>query len=205
MHTHCEASSDSSTPIEEQARAIRAAGLDAVCATDHNTIDGALRLREIAVGFRVIVGEEIASREGEVIGLFLDFAIPPNLSADETFARIKAQGGLVVIPHPFSPARPLQLREQTLDRLWPEIDALEVLNGREEFPSDNKRAARYARERGIPGTAGSDAHRAAEIGRAYMEIDDFSSPKELLVGLGSGAVRRRMSPIGRLVRALRTR
>lgn len=203
MHTHCVASSDSTTPIEQQARAIQAARLDAVCATDHNTIDGALRLQDIADGFRVIVGEEIATREGEVIGLFLDRAIPPDLSAEETIARIKAQGGLVVVPHPFSPTRPQQLRRQTLDRLWPQIDALEVLNGREEFPSDNKRAARYARERGIPGTAGSDAHRAAEIGRAFVEIDEFSSPQELLRVLPSAVVRRRTGTIGRILRGLR--
>src|SRR5207244_7517285 len=72
MHTHCEASPDSRTPLAEQARAVRAAGLDVVCATDHNTIDGALRLREMADGFRVIVGEEVSSRDGELIGLFLD-------------------------------------------------------------------------------------------------------------------------------------
>ena len=204
MHTHCAASPDSTTSIEDQARAIRAARIDVVCATDHNTIEGARRLEDIAVGFRVIVGEEIGSREGEIIGLFLDRAIPSELSAEETIARIKAQGGLVVVPHPFSPSRPQQLRRQTLDRLWPQIDALEVINGREEFPSDNKRAARYARERGIPGTAGSDAHRATEIGRAYVEIDDFGSAEELLEALRSCVVRqRRAGPVERLMRLSR--
>jgi predicted metal-dependent phosphoesterase TrpH len=201
MHTHCEASPDSATSIEDQARAIREALIDVVCATDHNTIEGARRLEDIAVGFRVIVGEEIGSREGEIIGLFLDNAIPPGLSAEETIARIKAQGGLVIVPHPFTPSRPQQLRRQTLDRLWPQIDGLEVLNGREEFPSDNRKAAAYARERGIPGTAGSDAHRATEVGRAYVEVEDFASPEELLHALRTGVVRiRRTSPIQRLVR-----
>ena len=76
MHTHSEASPDSRTPIAEEARGVRAAGIDVICATDHNTIDGALRLRELADGFRVIVGEEISSRDGEIIGLFLESAIP---------------------------------------------------------------------------------------------------------------------------------
>ncbi len=200
MHTHCDASPDSNTSVEEQANAIRAARVDAVCATDHNTIDGALRLREIAQGFRVILGEEIRSSDGEIIGLFLDRVVPPDLSAEETISRIKAQGGIVVVPHPFSPSRPNPIRRGVLDRLWPQIDALEVINGREEFPADNKKAASYARERGIPGTAGSDAHRATEIGRAYVEIDDFTSAQELLQALRSGVVRRRPTgPVGRLL------
>src|SRR6266511_5232180 len=92
MHTHSEYSPDSRTPLASQAAAIKAAGLDVVCATDHNTIDGALRLRELADGFRVIVGEEVSSRDGEIIGLFLDKAVPRGLSAEETIARIRDQG-----------------------------------------------------------------------------------------------------------------
>src|SRR2546428_5286843 len=89
MHTHSEYSPDSRTPLRAQAEAIRAAKLDVVCATDHNTIEGALRLREIADGFRVIVGEEISTREGEIIGLFLEHPIERGLSAEETIARIR--------------------------------------------------------------------------------------------------------------------
>jgi predicted metal-dependent phosphoesterase TrpH len=195
MHTHCDASPDSRTRVDEQARAIRAARLDVVCATDHNTIEGALRLREVAVGFRVIVGEEIRSRDGEIIGLFLDRAISPELSAEETISRIKDQGGLVIVPHPFSPSRPRPLMRTVLDRLWPRIDALEVLNGRKEFPADNKRAAKYASERGIPVAAGSDAHRASEIGRAFVEVGEFGSAEELLEALRTGSARQRWNPV----------
>jgi predicted metal-dependent phosphoesterase TrpH len=191
MHTHCDASLDSRTRVDEQARAIRAAHIDVVCATDHNTIEGALRLREVAVGFRVIVGEEIRSRDGEIIGLFLDRAIPPDLSAEATISRVKEQGGLVVVPHPFSPSRPNAIMRTVLDRLWPQIDALEVLNGRRAFQADNKKAAEYANERGIPGAAGSDAHRASDIGRAFVEVDHFGAPQELLHALRNGSVRRR--------------
>lgn len=195
MHTHCDASPDSRTPVGEQARAIRAAGLDAVCATDHNTIEGALRLQEVATGFRVIVGEEIRSRDGELIGLFLDRVIPADLSAEETISRIKDQGGLVVVPHPFSPTRPNPLLHLVLDRLWPTIDALEVLNGRREFPADNAKAATYARERGIPGTAGSDAHRASEIGRAFVEVEEFGSSEEFRQALRTATISQRRRPL----------
>ncbi|HLZ48669.1 MAG TPA: PHP domain-containing protein, partial [Candidatus Limnocylindria bacterium] len=131
MHTHCEYSPDSRTPVAVQALAIKAAGLDVVCATDHNTIEGALRLRDLADGFRVIVGEEISSRDGEIIGLFLEQAIPRDLSAEETIDRIHAQGGLVSVPHPYSHNRIYRLRREALERVWPTIDAIEVFNARE--------------------------------------------------------------------------
>src|SRR5436309_16062612 len=155
MHTHCEASPDSRTKIADQARAIQSAGLDVVCATDHNTIIGALRLREIADGFRVIVGEEISSRDGEIIGLFLESAVPRELSGEETIARIHDQGGLVVVPHPFSINRRYHMRRTSLDRLRSQIDALEVFNAREAVFLNNRSAAAYAQAHDMLGTAGS--------------------------------------------------
>ena len=193
MHTHCEASPDSRTPLAEQARAVRAAGLDVVCATDHNTIDGALRLREMADGFRVIVGEEVSSRDGELIGLFLERPVPRGLSGEETIARIRDQGGLVVVPHPFSRNRRYHIRRDALDRLLTSIDALEVFNAREAFSGDNRRAAAYARERGLAGAAGSDAHRVAEVGRAFVEMRDFAGRADFLDALRDGVVHGRLS------------
>jgi len=190
MHTHCEYSPDSETPVAEQARAIKALGLDVVCATDHNTIEGALRLRELADGFRVIIGEEVSSREGELIGLFLEHPVPRDLSAEETIAAIHAQGGLVSVPHPFSHNRPAHLRRETLDRLWPQIDALEILNARELDAADNRKAAEFARERNIPGAVGSDAHRVADLGRAWLACPDFSGPEDFLDAIRAGTVHR---------------
>jgi hypothetical protein len=193
MHTHSEASPDSRTPVAEQARAIRAAGLDIVCATDHNTIDGALRLRELADGFRVIVGEEISSRDGEIIGLFLERAVPRDLGGEETIARIHDQGGLVVIPHPFSVNRRYHMRRAALDRLRTEIDALEVFNAREAIFLNNRAAAAYARTHGIVGTAGSDAHRASEIGRAFVDMPDFAGREDFMDALREGVAHGRLS------------
>ncbi|HEV8468784.1 MAG TPA: PHP domain-containing protein [Candidatus Limnocylindria bacterium] len=193
MHTHSEASPDSRTSIADQARAIRAAGLDVVCATDHNTILGALRLREIADGFRVIVGEEISSRDGEIIGLFLESAVPRDLGGEETIARIRDQGGIVVIPHPFSINRRYHMRRAALDRLRPTIDALEVFNAREAFALNNRAAASYAREHRMIGAAGSDAHRAVEIGRAFVEMPDFAGRADFIEALRAGTVHGRLS------------
>src|SRR5436309_10979318 len=193
MHTHCEASPDSRTKIADQARAIQSAGLDVVCATDHNTILGALRLREIADGFRVVVGEEISSRDGEIIGLFLESAIPRDLTGEETIGRIHDQGGVVVVPHPFSINRRYHMRRASLDRLRSQIDALEVFNAREAIFLNNRSAAAYAREHNIVGAAGSDAHRASEIGGAFVEMPDFAGRGDFLESLRQGVTHGRLS------------
>ena len=192
-HTHSEYSPDSRTPLAEQARALRAAGIDVVCATDHNTIDGALRLREIADGFRVIVGEEISSRDGEIIGLFLEQAVPRDRSGEETISRVHEQGGVVIVPHPFSINRRYHMRRSALDRLRPSIDAIEVFNAREAFGLENRRAAAYAAEHGLVGAAGSDAHRAAEIGGAFVEMPDFEGRDGFLAALREGVVHGHLS------------
>ncbi len=196
MHTHSEYSPDSRTPLVEQAKAIRAAGLDVVCATDHNTIEGALRLREMADGFRVVVGEEISSRDGEIIGLFLERPVPRDLSGEETIARIREQGGLISVPHPFSRNRVYHFRRDALDRLWPQVDCIEVFNAREAFSGDNRRAAAYAKERDLPGAVGSDAHRASEIGRAWIELDEFAGRDDLVSALRTGVVHGGLSGAG---------
>jgi predicted metal-dependent phosphoesterase TrpH len=193
MHTHSEYSPDSRTPLAVQALAIKAARLDVVCGTDHNTIEGALRLRELADGFRVIVGEEISSRDGEIIGLFLEKPVPRDLSAEETIARIHEQGGLVSVPHPYSHNRIYRIRREALERVWPTIDAIEVFNAREAIANDNRRALAFSQLHGIPGAVGSDAHRAWEIGRAYVEIPDFTGPGDFIASLKDGEVTGRLA------------
>ena len=188
MHTHTEYSPDSRTPVKRQAAAIKAAGLDVVCATDHNTIEGALRLRELADGFRVVVGEEVSTRDGDMIGLFLEKAVPRDLSAEETIARIHDQGGLVSVPHPFSRNRLFHLRRAALDRVWKDIDCIEIFNAREAFTQDNLRAAAFAREKNIPGAVGSDAHRASEIGRAWVEVEEFKGREDFIAALREGSM-----------------
>ena len=195
MHTHSEYSPDSRTPLAEQARAIRAAAIDVVCATDHNTIDGAMRLREMADGFRVIVGEEISSRDGEIIGLFLERGVPRDRTGEETIERIHEQGGLVVVPHPFSVNRRYHMRRPALDRLRPKIDALEIFNAREALGVENRRAAAYAAAHALVGAAGSDAHRAAEIGRAFVEMPDFAGAVDFIDKLGQGTIHGSLSGV----------
>ena len=193
MHTHSEYSPDSRTPLAAQAAALKAAKIDVVCATDHNTVEGALRLREMADVLRVIVGEEISSRDGEIIGLFLEKAVPRDLSAEETIARIRDQGGVVSVPHPFSRNRLYHLKRAALERVWQQIDCIEVFNAREAFAADNTRAEAFAKERNIPGAVGSDAHRVSEIGRAWLEIDDFTDQRGFIDSVRGGAVHGRLT------------
>lgn len=188
MHMHSEVSPDSRMPAAVQARRIREVGLDVACATDHNSTLGGLRLREAADGFRVVVGSEILSRDGEIVGLFLEKDVPRGLSAEDTIARIRDQGGIVSVPHPFSRNRLGHIRRAALERVHDRIDAIEVFNAREAFASDNARAAAFAAEHGIRGAVGSDSHRPAEIGAAWVEMDDFTDRDGFLASLGGGSV-----------------
>ncbi len=162
-------------------RSARAAGIDVLCITDHGTIEGAREAAALAAeaGRRrgsesfpaVVVGQECRTWAGEIIGLFLNERIPGNLQPDEVLERIEAQGGLVYIPHPFCKAHN-SLRREVLDDFAAagRVAVLEVHNAKAE-PSSNLEAAQYARRHGIVGAAGSDAHYAEFVGRAYVETD----------------------------------
>ena len=102
LHCHTSASFDSLANPDAVARAAVARGLTHLAVTDHDRIDAALRLRDAAPsGLTIIVGEEVKSADGDMIALFLREAVPPGLSAVETIAAVREQGGLVGVPHPF--------------------------------------------------------------------------------------------------------
>jgi len=152
-----------------------------VAVTDHNTIRGALAVKEIAP-FTVIVGAEVRSSEGEIIGLFLSEEVPAGLSATETIERIRTQGGLVSLPHPLDRFRG-GVGADGLARLAPLVDIVEVMNARTTLGRDNDEAARLAAEHGLAGVAVSDAHSPWELGRAYVEAPSFEGPQEFLEAL----------------------
>jgi predicted metal-dependent phosphoesterase TrpH len=187
LHCHTIYSKDSLTPLEGVIRACRRKGIDRVAITGHNTVEGALRLRELAPEL-VIVGEEIKTTHGEIQAFFIEEFITPGLSPEETVARIWAQGGVVGVPHPLDPTRSEAMGEEHLRRIVPLVDCIEVFNARTTFAIHNRRAAEFARAHGLPGTAGSDAHTAFEIGRAYVEMPAFDGPASFLVALARGRV-----------------
>jgi len=154
--------------------------------TDHNSIAGALAVREISP-IPIIVGEEIRTQCGEIIGLFLHEEIPPGLTPRETVRGIHEQGGLVYIPHPLDRARHgSALWFGALMEIIEFVDIIEVLNARVMFPSDNTRAVKLAECYGLSQGAGSDAHQGSEIGRAYVEMPAFSDAESFAHSLAEG-------------------
>lgn len=195
LHTHTYHSKDSLTSFEAYIAACQRKGIGATAVTDHNAIDGALALRELAP-FPIVVGEEIKTVEGEIIGLFLEQWIPPGLTPEETIVRIREQGGLVYIPHPSDRLRHSVLKPQALERIADRVDIIEVFNARVTLRSDNESARAFARERGLLCGAGSDAHTAREIGQAHVVMEPFTNQEEFLDSLACGeAVGRLSSPL----------
>ena len=183
LHMHTNFSNDCATTPEELLAAAEESGLEAIAITDHNTIAGALEVARIApAGMHVIIGEEVKTRQGEIIGLYLTEEIPRGLSAEETILRIKEQGALVYVPHPFDPMH-LTPTYELLARNAADIDILEVFNPRITFTTFNEKARRLARKYDIPGGAGSDCHVIQGIGTAMLLLRKFSSPQELLASL----------------------
>jgi predicted metal-dependent phosphoesterase TrpH len=162
-------------------------GINCLGIADHNTLAGALKMKEIAPFF-VIPGEEILTSDGEVIGFFLSQEIPSKLSMKETVAQIKAQDGLVCIPHPYDRLRFSVFRDQVFDDIMPDVDIIEAFNARSLSPGSSTRARELARKYGKPASAGSDAHTIPEIGNAYVEMPDFNSKDEFLASLAKGKI-----------------
>ena len=188
MHSHTMWSGDCSTTPEEVAEAIESCGIDVLCITDHNVTAGAERLLD-ELPCRVIVGEELRVGQGELIGLFLTERIPAGIPLVDAATRIRDQGGVVYIPHPFDPMRNC-LRPHEIDLLVAEglVDAIEGRNSKTSLESLNRRAVEYGMEHGLLIGAGSDAHVPEAFGAAYMEMPDFSTPEDFLAGLAAGRV-----------------
>jgi predicted metal-dependent phosphoesterase TrpH len=191
FHVHTRASRDSLMSEDRFIRLALERGLTHVAITDHNNVEGAMAVRDrvAALGaeerLHVILGEEVSSADGEIVGLFLTRTIPPGLSADETADQIHAQGGLVSIPHPFDPFRRSHITESALERLAEagKVDAIEVFNSRVTLSRHNQRAAELAARYGIPGIACSDAHSGIEVAMSFNALPAFSTADELRLAL----------------------
>jgi hypothetical protein len=191
FHIHTRFSRDSILTEETFiARAIER-GLTHVCVTNHNNVEGAVAVRDkvaelgLADQLTVILGEEVSTADGEVVGIFLEKTIPRGLSANETADEIHRQGGLVSIPHPFDPFRGSHIREGPLRNLaeMGKIDAVEVFNCRVTFQRHNHEAAEFARRYGIPGIAASDSHSSFEVAMAFNAMPAFETAEELKASL----------------------
>ena len=166
-------------------------GLTHVAVTNHNNVEGAIAVRDkvaelgLTDQLTVILGEEVSTADGEVVGIFLTRTIPRGLSANETADEIHRQGGLVSIPHPFDPFRASHIKEGPLRNLAEvgKIDMVEVFNCRVSLPVHNSQAAEFARHYGIPGIAASDSHSGFEVAMAFNALPPFETAAELKAAL----------------------
>ena len=192
FHTHTFASKDSLTTPEKLLAAAKRKGLDRIVITDHNTITGGLAAQKLDPS-RFIVGEEIKTTRGEILAAYVSEAIPAGLSPQETIGRLRDQGAFISVSHPFD-VRSGAWALEDLQEIVPLVDALEVFNARIMKPEANALALEFARKHALPGTAGSDAHAAFEVGVCRLELPPFNGPEELKSAIRQGQARGRVSP-----------
>lgn len=178
LHTHSIHSKDGGITEGDYKLILDCGKLDYIAITDHDDVSFALSLQK-KLGDRIIVGEEIRTAEGEVIGLFLQKKIPPQLSLGETIARIKEQQGLVYLPHPFCHNR-FGVSETAIAGFEKNIDIVEHFNPRNIVHTDNVHAEQFALTHTFSVAASSDAHCVGEFGKTYSYISAVPTKKNLV-------------------------
>ena len=187
-HLHSAYSGDARITIDEISEALTTGVVDMVCVTDHNSVRGGQVLAERHPD-RVIVGSEVKTWAGEIIGLFLSAHVPRRSDPAEVCEAIRAQGGLVYIPHPFCPLHS-GVRRDVLDDLCDRglVDIIETFNAKASLDSANREAVDYAAARALPGGGGSDAHYPEFVGRGWVDVPEFDDAASFLAALGHGEV-----------------
>lgn len=194
LHIHTKYSMDCDTPLEDIVNRCLETGINCIAVADHGSIEGALRMRDLAP-FPVIIAEEILTPYGEIMGLFLKEGIPSGLPIEEVISSIKAQGALLCLPHPFDTFRGLRLDGKRLGALAEDIDVIEVFNARSPLLWYSTKARNFARKYGIPEIAGSDAHTPGEIGGTFVEMTEFDGRDEFLQALGNSKIHKHRSSL----------
>ena len=168
FHTHSVASPDGGISAEDYRQLLDGDKLDYIAITDHNRIDFAQQMQQ-ELGDKIIVGEEVMTSQGELIGLFLTKLVEPGKPAHETAQAIRDQGGLVYLPHPFETIRS-GVQAEVLDTMPDLIDIVEVHNGRAVLQNRSSQALTWATLHKKPAAASSDAHGAKGVGRTYTIV-----------------------------------
>ena len=196
LHSHTRFSYDSATTVDQLIHRCQKVGITCLAVTDHHSIEGALRVAEKAP-FKVIIGEEIFSQGGELIGLFLKERIPPGLPFDETIHRIKDQGGLVYLPHPVSGIRHSKLSLETVTKYAHLIDIVERYNSRTLFQkeSDFDWVTELTNRHNWVVAAASDAHSVFEFGNVLITMQPFETPQQFLSSLSEATISFKKSPL----------
>ena len=185
LHLHSRYSPDSITPLEKLVERARELGLERLALTDHDTAEGALELKRREPKL-TIVGEELKTTEGEVIGLFIDRTLEPYRHPEEVLDEIHALGGITYLPHPLDRRR-YHFYPERIVELAPRIDVIEVHN-QWAAPEANAAAAALARELGKAASCGSDAHAPPELGHCWLEMEEFSGPGDFLENIRGASI-----------------
>ncbi|MGB9714250.1 MAG: PHP domain-containing protein [Candidatus Bathyarchaeales archaeon] len=181
IHVHTRYSYDAIIKLEELVFYVKKRGLDGIAITDHDTIEGAIKMAGTAHCL-VIPGIEVTSLDGHVIGLNVEELIPPKLSVDETMDRIHEAGGIAVACHPSA-----FFKESLGKRTSAKFDAVEVINSSAiPFNRSVKRSEKIASMLRVAKVAGSDAHYGPEIGCAYTVVDAEPDIGEIVKAIGKG-------------------
>jgi predicted metal-dependent phosphoesterase TrpH len=187
LHCHTVYSKDSLMQPRRLLQVCQERGIEKIAITDHNEIAGALEAAALNPD-RVIVSEEIMTSKGELLAYYVQEHVPPHLSPLETIERLRIQGAVISVAHPFDAIRSGSWAVEDLMQIVPHIDAIEVFNGRTMTASPNKKAVAFATEHGLLGTAGSDAHAYREVGRTHLLLPSFSSPDEFRQALAQAEI-----------------
>lgn len=184
LHLHTIGSHDSLMKPQKILGCCDRLGIDRIAVTDHDVLSVALEMTAMAPE-RVIVGEEIQTSQGEIIGYFLKELVPGGLEPMETIKRLRDQGAVISIPHPFDGLRTPHFTKDQIEKIAPYVDALEIFNARCITSAPNAQAKAFAGSHGLLETVGSDAHSYIELGKANLLMQDFSDADTFLIGLKS--------------------
>lgn len=194
LHTHSEASIDGGLSPEDYADILRNEKLDVVAITDHNRIDFAQGLQKALGEERIIVGEEITTSDGDIIGLFLKTQIEPGLSVKQTIDEIKIQGGLVYIPHPYERVRK-GIGKDLLHEIIESVDIIESHNGRSLTKNNAVKLETLGVKNSVAICGSSDAHGKKGIGRTYTAIEARPNRNTLVTLLKNGTIANKRPPL----------
>lgn len=197
LHTHSTASPDGGLTEADYRRMFDSGRLDVIAVTDHDTAEFAMQLHE-KIGDRIIVGEEIRTTHGEIIGLYLQETIAAGLSPAVTIESIRSQGGLVYIPHPFETVRQ-GMQASALQAVAANVDIIEVINGRASFQNRSQLAYDWAGVHSCVGGAGSDSHGRAGWGRTYTVLSEMPAADTLVSLLKTAEHRSRFAGVPALL------
>lgn len=202
LHTHSDASNDGGLTLGDYRRALKT--LDYIAVTDHNTLAGAKAIHK-ALGARIIIGCEISTAHGDLIGLFLSQDIPPGLTLKQTINRIRAQNGLVMVPHPFERWQRASLSQAQLAGVLKDLDIIETYNGRSLSLRGRFKARRFARRHNLAAISNSDAHGPAGIGRTYTMVKHPPTASNLVEQLRGASYINAQTPLKGLFEPSRNR